>query len=749
MIMKQKVAVLGLVFILATVLTSFFCTNYSAYTVIYILIGIVLVTGVMCYINRKNTVKYILVSGIILVGAINFYMQYSVMLSGIAPLHKTTNTVVGVVTDVYERQNGYKTLSVHLQKGYNEFVPFDMTVQISTYESVDIGEWIKSSVTLEKTMEQTGSFEYNGNLSKKIYLMGYVNGEIQQIEEKTNTFASSVTIFFNTMVEEISHKIDFYINNKEAGALKALILGEKSDMDYGVGLDFSYAGLAHVLAISGMHISILALLLKLFFDRLSFHVYVSNTAIIVLVWIFVLLTGVSYSTLRSAIMITISLVAYNIGQYSDSINSLSISAVIIIACNPFAIFDMGLTLSVLATLGTIVFSNKVSKFIERFREDYKILRIGIVVSYIRSVAITLGATVFLLPFYVIVFKNINLSTLFTNFLITPILFGIICVGFVFILITIPFIVELGFLYAFLGQIINSLCEVMIWLVDITARITIFAIPLRNDIGVIWMCVTTLVIVYLIVKKIPLRTWVAGGFCVVYVGCGVALLQWYNFNTVEIVTFSSDKAGAIAIVYQNRADVIKTKSDGFLEYDVTRYLRQRGVSRIENYIDLDSQTEDLGEDSVYLIDKLNVRQCYYRQTEEDMSEKEYTFPFKFDQIGRHAVPTYPSPDIKSGNDMIYWFTNVTDDDKVETTITVNIFDQVVSIEPNIYMNQDTDLTVFYDGDRKYKQSITADKVISFDGVPLDKTNIDEVYDESNTVYRAVIQRGSVVVNKEKK
>ena len=134
-----------------------------------------------------------------------------------------------------------------------------------------------------------------------------------------------------------------------APMMRALLLGDRSGIDDSFSSAVSDAGVAHVFAVSGMHLSFLvgaALYLAHGRKRLS-------RMTIALVWLFAAIAGFPPSIVRAAVMQTAVLAAPLFGRESDSLTGLSGGLVLLLLWNPYAVADMGLQLSFLSVLGLL------------------------------------------------------------------------------------------------------------------------------------------------------------------------------------------------------------------------------------------------------------------------------------------------------------------------------------------------------------------------------------------------------------
>jgi competence protein ComEC len=159
-------------------------------------------------------------------------------------------------------------------------------------------------------------------------------------------FIYSLQTSFNNMLES-------HLEGENLAIAKAIILGDKSMLESETKNSFSATGAMHVLAVSGLHIGlILQILMELakFFSK-----FISRKkavlSILILLWIYSILTGFSPSVIRSIFMFTILVLAQFFGKEQNNINSLFFSAFVLLLFQPMFLFDIGFQLSYLAMVG--------------------------------------------------------------------------------------------------------------------------------------------------------------------------------------------------------------------------------------------------------------------------------------------------------------------------------------------------------------------------------------------------------------
>ncbi|MGN1188312.1 MAG: ComEC/Rec2 family competence protein, partial [Lachnospiraceae bacterium] len=138
---------------------------------------------------------------------------------------------------------------------------------------------------------------------------------------------------------------------EDAGVYEAMVLGDKSDMDKTISDLFSAGGIGHILAISGLHISIIGMgLYKLL--RKSGAQYPAAAAVSGgLVVLYGVMTGNPVSALRAIIMFVCAVYAQVIGRTYDILSAVSLSAILILIGNPYMVFNVGFLMSFLAVAG--------------------------------------------------------------------------------------------------------------------------------------------------------------------------------------------------------------------------------------------------------------------------------------------------------------------------------------------------------------------------------------------------------------
>lgn len=138
---------------------------------------------------------------------------------------------------------------------------------------------------------------------------------------------------------------------EDAGVYEAMVLGDKSDMDKTISDLFSAGGIGHILAISGLHISIIGMGLYRLLRKAGAPYPAAAVISGALVLLYGIMTGNSVSAVRAIIMFSCAVYAQVIGRTYDILSAVSLSAILILIGNPYMVFNAGFLMSFLAIAG--------------------------------------------------------------------------------------------------------------------------------------------------------------------------------------------------------------------------------------------------------------------------------------------------------------------------------------------------------------------------------------------------------------
>ena len=240
----------------------------------------------------------------------------------------------------------------------------------------DVPNVDNSGIKIGNKIIVTGSFQENSHATnpgqfdfdiyyraKEIYYTGFAD-DVTIVSRKVNWPKQ----LMHDLRQIISTKIKLVYNENDAGFLIAALLGDKSSLDENMNDLYRRNGIAHLLAISGLHIAIIG---KGLYDLLRKRFSFRTSGIIAGIWIilYTVFTGASVSTLRACIMLLIAFLAGVKGRKADLLNSAGFAATFVLMMSPYELFNCGMLLSFGAVLGIGVVSRELSKKLVKERAD--------------------------------------------------------------------------------------------------------------------------------------------------------------------------------------------------------------------------------------------------------------------------------------------------------------------------------------------------------------------------------------------
>ncbi len=191
--------------------------------------------------------------------------------------------------------------------------------------------------------------------------------------------------------------------------LSAMAFGERSAIDQDTREMFALTGVAHLLALSGLHLSILYMLLYILLARGVPRV-VGNTMVVVAVWLYVVIVGMPISVVRAAVMLTICTFLAIDDTRRLTANSLAIAVIVMLFVNPMTILDVSFYMSVGAVFSLFVFNRPLYNLVNpMFLNSHRLVR-----WLWTAVVVSTSAQIGVLPVVIYFFGYISTYFLLAN-----------------------------------------------------------------------------------------------------------------------------------------------------------------------------------------------------------------------------------------------------------------------------------------------------------------------------------------------
>ncbi len=328
---------------------------------------------------------------------------------------------------------------------------------------------IYGNVDIPEQSRNYKGFDYKRYLiTKKIF--GIIESEeIKKTNKESINFFSKM---INNVQNSINKNLKSILNEQEANLCIGILIGDRTEISEEIEENFKNSNLTHMLAVSGSHITYIINSLAILLGKTNKKI--SKIITILFLIFFMILTGFTASVLRASFMGIIVLISSLLFRKSDTINNLSISSFLILLINPFTIWDIGFILSYFGTLGIVLFSNKIIKYIEKIKSNLNklnnniakiILRVinkKIFIYLFSTLVITVSANILIIPIMAYSFSTISYTFWISNVLAGPIMEIVTILGFIVYIISIvfyPLAQILGFLLNFLLSLLIKIAEI--------------------------------------------------------------------------------------------------------------------------------------------------------------------------------------------------------------------------------------------------------------------------------------------------
>lgn len=364
-----------------------------------------------------------------------------------------TNSIRAIVTTTLKPNLKYNKYFISVFSFNNAISSGKILLYIPKNNSLPLHSgdevWLHTSVYGIPKAFNPYQFDYSNYLEKQ-----HVYHQIYSRENEVKIIQTHKTLDF--YIEKIRNQLSksyeiHHFEPRTKAIIDALILGQRLELDKETITDYSNAGVIHILAISGLHISIIyffILFLLKPLKRVQFGAEIQLLIVLGILWLFALLTGLPASVTRAVTLFSFISIGKYFNQPKAIYNALAISAFLILLVKPNSIFDIGFQLSYGAVLSIVLF--------QPFYKKFYFTKHKIGVYFVDTVLVSLAAQIGVLPLSLYYFNQLPLLFLLANLLIIP-LSTVVLIGGISILFFNFVIPDFAI---FLGKILALIIEFM-------------------------------------------------------------------------------------------------------------------------------------------------------------------------------------------------------------------------------------------------------------------------------------------------
>jgi competence protein ComEC len=360
--------------------------------------------------------------------------------------------VQGMVTEEPDVRDRYCLLTFSASEiivnGEKQEVAGTALTRVPRYPTYHYGDVLKVTGVLE-TPPQFEDFDYKSYLARQgIYSIIYYPG----VEVLDHGQGSKPLQWIYSLRERLSASLTRALPEPQGSLAQAILLGLRGNIPDSVYEAFSRTGTAHLLAISGLHISIIIAMflsfgILVFGRRRSIYIWLT----LAITWLYALLAGMHPPIIRAAIMGSLFLIAEYLGRQRSAIIALAFAAAVMVGVQPNLLWAVSFQLSFLAMAGLVLLYPYFQAWgregiASLFGARERIAAVGNMIT--DGFAATLAAIVAIGPLIAYNFGVISLVALPATFFSLPAL---------------PFIIVTSALVAFVGLIASAAAQVLGWL----------------------------------------------------------------------------------------------------------------------------------------------------------------------------------------------------------------------------------------------------------------------------------------------
>jgi competence protein ComEC len=216
-----------------------------------------------------------------------------------------------------------------------------------------------------KEPENPGTFNYKKYLARNgIFNQTFVNKWVMADNlNKNHLGINELAGKYRDKLSQIFVRYGF--TNDQTAIAAAMSVGEVAFLTSDLKLSYSRTGAMHILSVSGMHVGIVFGILLFLFSFIKIFerkILIRNIIIIIIIWLYALLTGFSPSVIRSSLMFSMLALGTGLKRHSDSMNTLAAAAFILLIDDPQVLFHVSFQLSFLAVAGILMFQPMMNKW---------------------------------------------------------------------------------------------------------------------------------------------------------------------------------------------------------------------------------------------------------------------------------------------------------------------------------------------------------------------------------------------------
>lgn len=409
--------------------------------------------------------------------------------------------------------------------------------------------------------------------SKGIYLKASAQSAVTVIHPTGVPFYTWGAYIAHALQESISAIFPHDVS----GIMRAFLTGDRSELDDGVYLSLQRSGAAHVVAVSGLHLSFFAGLVGLLFRRRS---RAGAAITVVMCFLFAATAGFTPSVMRAAFMVAVTLPADLLGRDDDKPTTLAAALFVLLLLNPYSVLSVSLQLSFGAVAGIYAVTSPMYRAMTRSLKygGSPARRLGrrLYKAFCANLSLTLGALLLTTPLCALYFGSVSIVSPLTNLLILWAVSILFSAGLVLTLLGMVFPAAASLL----SFPVTLLVRYVLGVTDTLGTLSFAALSMDSIFTAVWLIFVYVIILVMVLRRYrrPILPLCIG----VLTLCAALLLTRFSLSAPLTVTMLDVGQGqSILLTSAGRTALIDCGgSKGSAGDTAARHLHALGISRLD-------------------------------------------------------------------------------------------------------------------------------------------------------------------------
>lgn len=395
---------------------------------------------------------------------------------------------------------------------------------------------------------------------------------------------------------------------------KALLLGDDSDLSYRDNIAFQKSGIRHIIAVSGLHISILFSVIYFVTGRKSLLILLLGLPVL---FLFAAVAGFTPSVVRACIMQALVIVSVAVNKEYDPPTSLAFAVLLMLLSNPLTVTSVSFQLSVGSMIGIFAFSGKIRDYLYADKRlgqpNGKRLKARLKRWFVVSVSVSVGAMVITLPLCTAYFETVSISGIIANLLTLWVISFIFC-GIMAAALLSAIWMPLG---VAVGWVVSVPIQYVLAVARLLANIPFGAAYTQSPYTVLWVVLTVMLVCLFFLLKKRSPGLLTGAVTALY--CLSLVMTWAEprLDSFRMTVLDVGQGQCVLLQSKDEAYLIDCGGD-HAERTATAALSAmgaQGIYRLDGLI-LTHYDVDHAGGAVYLAQALDIETLYLPDTDLD-------------------------------------------------------------------------------------------------------------------------------------